>query len=89
MTLDNLVGNTLERIEPDPAAIGRLVRAAERNLAGARVETISPDAPLPAPNGLMQQFKRHLALATAAAANGVDQGQDFIQAWVVPGCNGN
>ena len=38
MTLDNLVGNALERIEPDPAAIGRLVRAGEdavaRSLAG-------------------------------------------------------
>ena len=26
MTLANLVGRTLERIEPDPAAIGQLLR---------------------------------------------------------------
>ena len=28
MTLENLVGNTLERIEPDPTAICRLLDAA-------------------------------------------------------------
>lgn len=33
MTLDNLVGTTLERIQSDPEAIHRLLLAAERNLA--------------------------------------------------------
>lgn len=33
MTLDNLVGRTLDKIEPDPAAIKRLMLAARRNIA--------------------------------------------------------
>ena len=41
MTPENLIGRTLERIAPDPAAIGRLLRAAERNLADAGVDRIS------------------------------------------------
>ena len=43
MTLDHLVGRTLERIERDPAAIVRLLRAAERNLADAQVDRISAE----------------------------------------------
>lgn len=43
MTLDNLVGNTLERIDPDPQILRRLLEAAERNLADARVEAISQE----------------------------------------------
>lgn len=43
MTLDNLVDNTLERIDPDPAAIRRLLHAAESNLADAHIEAISPE----------------------------------------------
>lgn len=65
MTLDNLVGNTLERIQPDPAAIGRLVRAAERNLADARVESISPESRFDA------AYRAIMKLANAALqANG-------------------
>ncbi|TVQ42766.1 MAG: HEPN domain-containing protein [Wenzhouxiangella sp.] len=65
MTLDNLVGNTLERIEPDPAAIGRLVRAAERNLADARIETISSESRFDA------AYRAIMKLANAALqANG-------------------
>lgn len=32
MTLDNLIGKLLERIEPDSAAIQRLLEAAQRNI---------------------------------------------------------
>lgn len=39
MTLDNLIGKTLERA----AAIGRLLRAADRNLADAEVTQISAE----------------------------------------------
>lgn len=65
MTLDNLVGNTLERIEPDPAAIRRLLRAAERNLADARIEAVSPE------NRFDAAYKAVMQLANAALqANG-------------------
>lgn len=32
MTLDNLIGKSLEHIEPDSAAIRRLLEAAQRNI---------------------------------------------------------
>lgn len=32
MTLENLLGRLLERIEPDAASIGRLLEAARRSL---------------------------------------------------------
>jgi hypothetical protein len=35
MSLQNLVGRTLERVAPDRAAIARMLAAAERNLADA------------------------------------------------------
>ena len=37
MTLDNLIGKSLERIEPDSAAIQRLLEAAQRNLKDAEL----------------------------------------------------
>ena len=65
MTLDNLVGRTLERIEPDPAAIARLLRAAERNLADAGVDRISAE------NRFDAAYKAIMQLANAALqANG-------------------
>lgn len=65
MTLDNLVGRTLERIEPDPAAILRLLRAAERNLADANVDRISAE------NRFDAAYKAIMQLANAALqANG-------------------
>jgi len=65
MTLDNLVGNTLERIDTDPAAIRRLVKAAERNLADAQVEAISAE------NRFDAAYKAIMQLANAALqANG-------------------
>ncbi|MCC5865693.1 MAG: HEPN domain-containing protein [Wenzhouxiangella sp.] len=65
MTLDNLLGNTLERIEPDPAAIRRLLQAAERNLADAGIEAVSPE------NRFDAAYKAIMQLANLALqANG-------------------
>lgn len=41
MTLDNLIGKLLERIEPDSAAIQRLLEAAQRNLKDAELTGLS------------------------------------------------
>jgi len=43
MSLDNLVGRTLEKIEPDISVIKRLLSSAERNTADARVMEISSE----------------------------------------------
>lgn len=41
MTLDNLIGKLLERIEPDSAAIQRLLEAAQRNIKDAEIAGLS------------------------------------------------
>ncbi|NRQ43348.1 DNA-binding protein [Rheinheimera sp. YQF-2] len=41
MTLDNLIGKSLERIEPDSTAIQRLLEAAQRNLKDAELTGLS------------------------------------------------
>jgi len=38
VSLDNLVGRTLETITPDPASIRKLQAAAERNIIDAKLE---------------------------------------------------
>ncbi len=43
MSLDNLVGISLDRVTPDAAAIGRLLTAAARNIADAQVNAISAE----------------------------------------------
>lgn len=43
MSLENLVGISLETIEPDSAAIARLLAGAERNIADSHVEEISSE----------------------------------------------
>lgn len=43
MSLDNLLGVSLEKIDPDPVAIKRLLSAAERNIADAHVTEISTE----------------------------------------------
>lgn len=43
MTLDNLIGRTLEKIEPDIYVIKRLLSSAERNIADAHVMEISSE----------------------------------------------
>lgn len=41
MTLENLLGRLLERIEPDDANVGRLLEAAKRSLADAQLAEMS------------------------------------------------
>lgn len=41
MTLDNLIGKTLEAVKPDKAAVRRLLSAAQRNIADARISQVS------------------------------------------------
>lgn len=43
MSLDNLVGISLEEITPDAVVIGRLLSAARRNIADAHVKEISAE----------------------------------------------
>ena len=43
MGLDNLVGRTLERITPDSATISRLMNAARRNIADAKITAVSAE----------------------------------------------
>lgn len=43
MTLDNLIGKTLEVIAPDQATISRLLAAATRNIADAKIPALSPE----------------------------------------------
>ena len=43
MSLDNLVGMSLEKITPDAATISKLVASAERSIADAQVEGISAE----------------------------------------------
>lgn len=65
MGLDNLVGITLDRIEPDETVIIRLISAAERNIADAHVMEISAE------NRFDVAYKAIMQLANAALqANG-------------------
>ena len=43
MSLNNLVGRSLETVAPDAAAIGRLLAAAARNLADAQLAGLSAE----------------------------------------------
>jgi HEPN domain len=43
VSLDNLVGRTLERVVPERAGIARMLAAAERNLADARLRALSAE----------------------------------------------
>lgn len=43
MSLENLIGISLETVEPDGTAINRLLIAAKRNLADSHVEAISSE----------------------------------------------
>lgn len=43
MTLDNLIGKTLEAVKPDKAAVRRLLSAAQRNIADARISQVSSE----------------------------------------------
>ena len=66
MSLEKLVGISLETIGPDSAAIKRLLAAAERNIADSRVEAISNETRFDA------AYKAIMQLANAALqANGL------------------
>jgi hypothetical protein len=60
MSLDNLVGRTLEIIEPDASVIKRLLSSAERNIADAHVMEISPE------NRFDAAYKAIMQLSNAA-----------------------
>ncbi|SNY45937.1 hypothetical protein SAMN06297280_0998 [Arsukibacterium tuosuense] len=60
MTLDNLIGKLLERIEPDPIAIKRLLDAAERNIVDAELIQLSNE------NRFDVAYKAIMQLANAA-----------------------
>ncbi|RYZ98960.1 MAG: DNA-binding protein [Moraxellaceae bacterium] len=60
MTLDNLVGLSLERITPDPLTINRLLDAAKRNLQDARISQLSNE------NRFDTAYKAIMQMANAA-----------------------
>jgi hypothetical protein len=65
MSLDNLIGISLEKIKPDAVVIGRLLSAARRNIADAHVREISAE------NRFDAAYKAIMQLANAALqANG-------------------
>ncbi len=65
MSLDNLVGRTLETIDPDASVIKRLLSSAERNIADAHVMEISNE------NRFDAAYKAIMQLSnTALQANG-------------------
>jgi uncharacterized protein (UPF0332 family) len=65
MSLDNLVGKSLEKIEPDASVIKRLLAAAKRNIADSQVKEISSE------NQFDAAYKAIMQLSNAALqANG-------------------
>lgn len=65
MSLESLVGRTLEKVEPDSRGIQRLLTAAERNIADAYIEQVSAETRFDA------AYKAIMQLANAALqANG-------------------
>ena len=65
MSLENLIGISLETIEPDRTTITRLLAAAERNLKDSRAENVSNETRFDA------AYKAIMQLANAALqANG-------------------
>lgn len=65
MSLDNLVGKTLDKIDPDSSVIKRLLSSAKRNIADAHVMAISSE------NRFDAAYKAIMQLANVALqANG-------------------
>ena len=55
MTLDNLIGKTLEAVTPSRVTMKRLQAAAERNIADARITEVSDETRFDAAyNAIMQ-----------------------------------
>ena len=65
MTLDNLIGISLEKIPSNPDAIKRLLHAAERNIVDSKIDLVSAE------NRFDAAYKAIMQLAKAALqANG-------------------
>lgn len=65
MTLDNLIGISLEKIPSNPDAIKRLLHAAERNIVDSKIDLVSAE------NRFDAAYKAIMQLANAALqANG-------------------
>ena len=65
MSLDNLVGVSLEKVEPDASVIKRLLAAAERNIADSHIMEVSSE------NRFDAAYKAIMQLSNAALqANG-------------------
>jgi uncharacterized protein (UPF0332 family) len=65
MTLDNLIGISLEKMPSNPDAIKRLLHAAERNIVDSKIDLISSE------NRFDAAYKAIMQLANAALqANG-------------------
>lgn len=60
MTLDNLVGISLDKITPDPVTVMRLLAAAERNLQDANIPSLSNE------NRFDTAYKAIMQMANAA-----------------------
>ena len=60
MTLDNLVGISLDKITPDPVTVMRLLAAAERNLQDANITNLSNE------NRFDTAYKAIMQMANAA-----------------------
>ncbi len=60
MTLDNLIGISLEKIIPHPDAIKRLLYAAERNIGDSKIDLVSAE------NRFDAAYKAIMQLANAA-----------------------
>lgn len=60
MTLDNLVGISLDKITPDPVTVMRLLAAAERNLQDANIANLSNE------NRFDTAYKAIMQMANAA-----------------------
>ena len=43
MSLDNLLGTSLEKVEPDVSVITRLIKAAKRNITDSHVTAVSEE----------------------------------------------
>src|SRR5258708_30801030 len=60
MTLNNLIGKSLEKIQIDPDTIKRLITAAERNIADAKITAVSAE------NRFDAAYKAIMQIANAA-----------------------
>ena len=60
MTLDNLIGISLEKITPNQDAINRLLHAAERNIVDSKIDLVSTE------NRFDAAYKAIMQLANAA-----------------------